>query len=91
MSDNQLLKGFDRLNPLNDFAFQKSMGEHGDETQLMAFLNAVLERTSKGNIKSVTILQDKDIPAEILAGSITGLSNLHEISVKARTMPPLRR
>jgi hypothetical protein len=34
----------ERLNPLNDFAFQKALGEKGDEVQLMAFLNAVLTR-----------------------------------------------
>jgi hypothetical protein len=37
MSNQQPQKGKDRLNPLNDFAFQKAMGEKGDEIQLMAF------------------------------------------------------
>jgi hypothetical protein len=27
----------ERLNPLNDFAFQKAMGEKGDEVQLISF------------------------------------------------------
>jgi hypothetical protein len=38
----------DRLKVLNDFAFQKAFGEKGDEPQLLAFLNAALERTGKG-------------------------------------------
>ncbi|MDR2619328.1 MAG: Rpn family recombination-promoting nuclease/putative transposase, partial [Treponema sp.] len=60
-----------RLKVLNDFAFQKVMGEKGDERQLLAFLNAVLERTGKGNLQSVEILENKDLPAEI-AGGKTG-------------------
>jgi predicted transposase/invertase (TIGR01784 family) len=66
----------ERLNPLNDFAFQKAMGEPGDETQLMSFLNAVLERTGKGSIKSVTIRPDKDLPAELIGGKTSKLDVL---------------
>jgi predicted transposase/invertase (TIGR01784 family) len=69
-----------RLNPLNDFAFQKSMGEPGDEVQLLAFLNAVLERTGKGNLKAVTIQENKNIPAVILAGKSSKLDVLAELS-----------
>jgi len=36
-----------RLNPLNDYLFQKYMGEKGDEEQLLSFLNAVLSRTGE--------------------------------------------
>jgi predicted transposase/invertase (TIGR01784 family) len=57
-----------RLKPLNDFAFQKVMGEKGDERQLLAFLNAVLSRTGKGNLTEVEILEDKDLPAETVGG-----------------------
>jgi predicted transposase/invertase (TIGR01784 family) len=69
-----------RLNPLNDFAFQKAMGEKGDEEQLLAFLNAVLERTGKNNLRSVTILQDKDIPAEVIEGKASKLDVLAELA-----------
>jgi predicted transposase/invertase (TIGR01784 family) len=44
------------------------MGEKGDEEQLLSFLNAVLSRTGKGNLTSVKILEDKDLPAEIAGG-----------------------
>ena len=57
-----------RLKPLNDFAFQKAMGEKGDEEQLLSFLNAVLSRTGKGNLTGVKILEEKDLPAEIAGG-----------------------
>jgi predicted transposase/invertase (TIGR01784 family) len=57
-----------RLKILNDFAFQKAMGEKGDETQLLAFLNAALERTGKGKLESVEILENKELPAEIVGG-----------------------
>ncbi|MDR0452967.1 MAG: Rpn family recombination-promoting nuclease/putative transposase, partial [Treponema sp.] len=60
-----------RLKPLNDFAFQKVMGEKGDERQLLAFLSAVLARTGKGSLAAVEILEDKDLPADI-AGGKTG-------------------
>jgi predicted transposase/invertase (TIGR01784 family) len=46
-----------RLNPLNDYLFMKYMGEEGDEEQLIAFLNAVLQRTGRNGIVSVTILE----------------------------------
>jgi len=36
-----------RLKPLNDFIFQKLMGEQGSEDELKAFLSAVLGRTLK--------------------------------------------
>ena len=58
----------DRLKILNDFVFQKAMGEKGDEVQLLAFLNAVLKRTGKDTIESVEILEDKDLPAEMIDG-----------------------
>jgi predicted transposase/invertase (TIGR01784 family) len=48
-----------RLNPLNDFLFMKYMGEKGDEEQLIGFLNAVLEKTCKARIVSITILEDR--------------------------------
>ncbi|MDR1024296.1 MAG: Rpn family recombination-promoting nuclease/putative transposase [Treponema sp.] len=57
-----------RLNVLNDFAFQKTFGEKGDEPQLLAFLNATMERTGKGNLESVEIIEAKDLPAEIAGG-----------------------
>jgi predicted transposase/invertase (TIGR01784 family) len=60
-----------RLNPLNDFAFRKTFGEKGDEAQTLNFLNAVLERTGKGNLSSIEILEAKELPAEIV-GDKTG-------------------
>jgi predicted transposase/invertase (TIGR01784 family) len=57
-----------RLKILNDFAFQRAFGEKGDETQLLSFLNATLERTGKGNLESVEILESRDLPAEIAGG-----------------------
>jgi predicted transposase/invertase (TIGR01784 family) len=57
-----------RLKILNGFAFQKALGEKGDEPQLLAFLNAVLERTGKNNLESVEILEAKDLPAGTAGG-----------------------
>jgi predicted transposase/invertase (TIGR01784 family) len=58
----------EKLNLLNDYLFMKYMGEKGDEEQLIAFLNAVLERTGKGRILSVEIEENKAITAEIIGG-----------------------
>jgi predicted transposase/invertase (TIGR01784 family) len=56
----------DRLNPLNDYLFMKYMGEKGDEEQLLAFLNVVLHKTGRDKITSVTILEDRQISADII-------------------------
>jgi hypothetical protein len=45
--------GMRRLNPLNDYIFQKLLGEKGDEEQLLSFLNAVLKRSNKDKLASV--------------------------------------
>jgi hypothetical protein len=49
----------ERLKPLNDYLFQKLLGEKGDEEQLLSFLNAVLKRTGKNILQSVEILENK--------------------------------
>jgi len=67
-----------RLKPLNDFAFQKSMGEPGDEEQLMGFLKAALRKTGKDDVASVTILPGKDLPAEIAGRKAARLDVLAE-------------
>jgi predicted transposase/invertase (TIGR01784 family) len=70
----------ERLKPLNDFAFQKAMGEKGDEQQLMAFLNAVLQRTGKDNLKTVEILEGKDLPAGRVGGKSAKLDVLARLA-----------
>jgi predicted transposase/invertase (TIGR01784 family) len=70
----------ERLNPLNDFVFQKAMGEKGDEVQLTAFLNAVLRRTGKGHIESVEILESTDLPAEMAGGKAGKLDALARLA-----------
>lgn len=37
----------ERLKPLNDYIFKRLFGEKGSEPILLAFLNAVLEKTQK--------------------------------------------
>ena len=56
----------ERLNPLNDYLFLKYMGEKGDEEQLLAFLNAVLQKTGRNEIVSVEIEGDRMLTAEIV-------------------------
>ncbi|MHB9290975.1 hypothetical protein Holit_00045 [Hollandina sp. SP2] len=68
-----------RINPLNDYMFLKIMGEKGDEEQLGAFLNAVLERPEQEALVSVEILENKTITAEAI-GDKTSI-----LDVRART------
>ncbi|MDR0908760.1 MAG: Rpn family recombination-promoting nuclease/putative transposase, partial [Spirochaetaceae bacterium] len=75
-NDKQPEQTIERLNPLNDFAFQKAMGEKGDEPQLISFLNAVLERTGRNRITQVSIADNKEIPAETAGGKLTRLDVL---------------
>ncbi|MDR0629421.1 MAG: Rpn family recombination-promoting nuclease/putative transposase [Treponema sp.] len=70
----------DRLNVLKDFAFQKVFGAEGDELQLLGFLNATLEHTGKGNLLSVKILENKDLPAEITGHKGAKLDVLASVS-----------
>ncbi|MDR0586872.1 MAG: Rpn family recombination-promoting nuclease/putative transposase [Treponema sp.] len=69
----------ERLNPLNDYIFLKIMGEKGDEEQLLAFLNAVLERKGTYAIESVEIIENRTITAEVI-GDKTSI-----LDVRART------
>ena len=55
-----------RLNPLNDYLFQKYLGEKGDEEQLLSFLNAVLKRTRKNNLVAIEIIENRKITADIV-------------------------
>ncbi|MDR3049101.1 MAG: Rpn family recombination-promoting nuclease/putative transposase, partial [Elusimicrobiota bacterium] len=45
----------ERPNPLNDYAFQKCMGEEGDEEQLLSFLNAALDYRGENRLSSIEI------------------------------------
>jgi predicted transposase/invertase (TIGR01784 family) len=69
----------ERFNPLNDYLFLRIMGEKGDEEQLLAFLNAVLGREGPGAIRSVEIVENRTITAEII-GDKTSI-----LDVRART------
>jgi hypothetical protein len=73
-----------RLRILNDLAFQKALGEKGDEPQLLVFLNAVLEQTGKNNLQSVEILEAKDLTAEIIGGKAAKLNVLARLDTDAK-------
>jgi predicted transposase/invertase (TIGR01784 family) len=57
-----------RHNPLNDYLFYRVMGQKGDEFQLLGFLNAVLGRSGKQQLKSVEILENKSFSRETDSG-----------------------
>ena len=56
----------ERLNPLNDYLFMKYIGEKGNEEQLLAFLNAVLQKTGRNGIISVEIEGNRTFTPEII-------------------------
>jgi predicted transposase/invertase (TIGR01784 family) len=65
----------ERLNPLNDYLFRKTMGEKGDEEQLLSFLNAVLKREGETRFTSVEIIENRTLTAEII-GDKTSIFDL---------------
>ncbi|MDR1222243.1 MAG: Rpn family recombination-promoting nuclease/putative transposase, partial [Tannerella sp.] len=69
-----------RLNPLNDYLFMKYMGEKGDEEQLLAFLNVVLQRTGRDGIVSIEIVENKTFSAEIIGDKASILDIRSEMS-----------
>jgi predicted transposase/invertase (TIGR01784 family) len=81
-----------RLNPLNDYLFMKYMGEKGDEEQLLAFLNVVLQRTSRSGITSVEIVENKALSAEIIGdkSSILDVRSVMPDGTKANIEVQLR-
>lgn len=70
----------ERLNPLNDFLFRTVMGQKGDEEQLLSFINAVLQRTGKGNMTSIEIRDNTTITPEIIGDKMSILDVLAVIS-----------
>jgi len=53
---------------LNDFLFYKTMGEEGDEPQLIGFLNAVLAPSGRKPISTLKIIEKKPFVKEMLGG-----------------------
>ncbi|MDR0613656.1 MAG: Rpn family recombination-promoting nuclease/putative transposase [Dysgonamonadaceae bacterium] len=82
----------ERLNPLNDYLFLKYMGEKGDEEQLLAFLNAVLQKTGRNRIVSVEIKENRKLTAEIIddKSSILDLRATTDEGVKVNIEVQLR-
>jgi predicted transposase/invertase (TIGR01784 family) len=68
-----------RLNPLNDFLFQKYLGEKGDEEQLLSLLNAILARTNKNNLEKVEIIENKTLTPDIV-GNKTSILDVRSIT-----------
>ena len=64
-----------RLNPLNDFIFQKLFGEKGDEEQLLSLLNAILYPTLGSKLVSLEISEHTRLVADII-GNKTGILDI---------------
>ena len=81
-----------KLNPLNDFIFQKLFGEKGDEEQLLSLLNAVLKRTHRDKLISIEILENKTLTAEVIGDktSILDIRAVAEESTKLNIEVQLR-
>jgi predicted transposase/invertase (TIGR01784 family) len=57
----------------------KYMGEKGDETQLLSFLNAVLKRTGQNKLQGVEILENKTLTPEII-GDKTSILDIRAVT-----------
>lgn len=55
-----------RLKPLNDFIFKKLFGENEVKDNLIAFLNAVLDRKDKEKLVTIEILDNKELTPELI-------------------------
>ena len=56
----------EHINPLNDYIFQKILGEQGAEEQCIAFINAVLKDSKESPLRLVKILENRTLTPEIL-------------------------
>ena len=75
------MREMERLKPLNDFIFKKLFGEKGDEPVLIAFLNAVLQKTRKEEIKEIVIKDNKELTKELINDK-TGRIDVRATTVK---------
>ena len=75
------MREMERLKPLNDFIFKKLFGEKGDEPVLIAFLNAVLKKTRKEEIKEIVIKDNKELTKELINDK-TGRIDVRATTVK---------
>jgi predicted transposase/invertase (TIGR01784 family) len=69
----------ERLKPLNDFIFKKLFGENEVKDNLIAFLNAVLDRPDVNRLVSLEIIDNKELTKEMLDDK-TGI-----LDVRAKT------
>lgn len=68
-----------KIKPLNDFVFKKVFGEKGNEEILLAFINAVLQRTNQNSLVEIEIVDNKELTRELIEDR-TGI-----IDVRAKT------
>ncbi|MEL7597471.1 MAG: Rpn family recombination-promoting nuclease/putative transposase [Clostridiaceae bacterium] len=55
-----------RLKPLNDFIFKKLFGENEVKDNLVAFLNAVLDRKDRARLVTLEIIDNKELTRELI-------------------------
>lgn len=55
-----------RLKPLNDFIFKKLFGENEVKDNLIAFLNAVLDKKDKERLITLEIVENKELTRELI-------------------------
>ncbi|KYH35299.1 PD-(D/E)XK nuclease family transposase [Clostridium tepidiprofundi DSM 19306] len=68
-----------RLKPLNDFIFKKLFGENEVKDNLIAFLNAVLDRKDRDRLVTLEIIDNKELTREMMEDK-TGI-----LDVRAKT------
>ena len=54
----------ERLKPLNDYIFKKLFGENEVKDNLVAFLNAVLDRKDRDRLVTLEIVDNKELTRE---------------------------
>ena len=56
----------ERLKPLNDYIFKKLFGENEVKDNLVAFLNAVLDRKDTNRLVTLEIVDNKELTRELI-------------------------
>lgn len=70
-----------KLNPLNDFIFQKLFGEKGSEEELLSLLNAILYPDGKDKLVSIEVLENKTFAGDMI-GDKMGILDVRGITDK---------
>lgn len=69
----------ERMKPLNDYVFKKLFGEEDTKDNLIALLNAILNKNDREKLVTIEIIENKELTRELIDDK-TGI-----LDVRAKT------